>query len=79
MIVIAAILTTFEGKGDEYQEKIKELAPKVRRDPGTIEYTIHRMTDNPSKFLVYERYENMEALKMHPLTPHFKAYRQETS
>ena len=26
MIVIGAMLTTFEGRGDEYQEKLKELA-----------------------------------------------------
>ncbi len=73
------MLTTYEGKGDEYQENIKELAVKVRKDPGTIRYVVHRLIDDPSKFFVYEQYENEEAVKLHGSTPHFKEYRKLTA
>ena len=78
MIVICALITIVEGKGDEYQEKFKELAPKVRKDPGAITYVLHRNIDDPDQFFVFEQYENEEAIKYHGSTEHFKAYRQAT-
>ena len=79
MIVICALITTVEGKGDEYQEKFRGLAEKVRKDPGAITYVLHRMIDDPDKFFVFEQYEDEEAIKYHSSTEHFKAYRQETA
>ena len=76
MVIVAAFLTTVDGKGDEWEEEIKKLVPKVRKDPGTITYAVHRNKDNPSKFFIFERYESEEALKAHMETPHFKAYRE---
>ena len=79
MIVICALISVVKGKGDEYQEKFKDLAVKVRKDPGAITYVLHRMIDDPDKFFVFEQYENEEAIKYHGSTEHFKAYRQETA
>ncbi|MDD4876321.1 MAG: putative quinol monooxygenase [Dehalococcoidales bacterium] len=79
MIVICALITTVEGKGDEYQEKFQGLAAKVRKDPGAITYALHRKLDNPDQFFVFEQYENEEAIKYHAATEHFQAYRQETA
>lgn len=79
MIVICALITTVEGKGDEYQEKFKGLAAKVRKDPGAITYVLHRKLDDPDQFFVFEQYENEEATKYHASTEHFNAYRQETA
>ena len=79
MIVICALITTAEGKGDEYQEKFKGLAAKVRKDPGAITYVLHRKIDDPDQFFVFEQYENEEAIKYHASTEHFNAYRQETA
>ena len=78
MIVICARITIAKGKGDEYLEKFKELAPKVRKDPGAITYVLHRNIDDPDQFFVFEQYENREAIKHHASTEHFKAYRRET-
>ena len=79
MIVICALITTLEGKGDEYQEKFKGLAAKVRKDPGAITYVLHRKIDDPDQFFVFEQYENEDAMKYHASTEHFKTYRQETT
>ena len=79
MVVICALVTTVEGKGDEYQEIFKRLAAKVRKEPGAITYVLHRNIDNPDQFFVFEQYENEEAIKYHASTEHFKAYRQETA
>jgi len=78
MVVVCALITVAEEKGNEYQEKFKGLAAKVRKDPGTITYVLNRSTEDPDKFFVFEQYENEEALKYHASTEHFQAYRKET-
>ncbi|MDD5083043.1 MAG: putative quinol monooxygenase [Dehalococcoidales bacterium] len=79
MIVVAAMITVADGKGDEYLAHFKKLAPQVRKDPGAITYVMHRKIDDPNKFFVFEQYKDQAALKYHGETPHFKAYRQATA
>lgn len=74
MIVIAATLTAAEGKADELESEFQKLVPKVRKDPGTVAYVVHRGLEDPSKFFVYEKYESQDALKAHSSTPHFQEF-----
>ena len=74
MIVVAATLTSVEGKGDELEQECRKLVPKVLKDPGTIAYVVHRGVDNPAKFFIYEKYENGDAIKHHGSTEHFKEF-----
>jgi quinol monooxygenase YgiN len=74
MIVVAAKMKAVEGKGDELERELRKLIPKVLKDPGAISYTVHRKADAPNEFLVYEKYENGEALKFHSSTEHFKEF-----
>jgi len=76
MIVVAAMVKVIEGKGDEVEQAFQKLVPKVLNDPGTITYAVHRSIDDPSKFFVYEKYEDREALKRHGSTPHFQEFAQ---
>lgn len=74
MIVVAAKLKAVEGKGEELEQEFRKLVPKVLKDPGTISYIIHRSVNTPNDFLVYEKYESMDALKLHGSTEHFKEF-----
>jgi quinol monooxygenase YgiN len=74
MIVVTAKLRSVEGKGDELEQKFRELSPKVLKDPGTISYAVHRGVNAPNDFFVYEKYESMEAFKLHGSTEHFKEF-----
>jgi quinol monooxygenase YgiN len=74
MIVVAAKLKAAQGKEDELEKEIRKLVPKVLKDPGTISYVVHRKTDAPNEFFVYEKYESGEALKLHSSTEHFKEF-----
>jgi quinol monooxygenase YgiN len=74
MIVVAAKLKAVEGKGDELEREFRKLIPKVLKDPGAIMYAVNRKADVPNEFLVYEKYESMEALKLHGSTEHFKEF-----
>ena len=74
MLIGTAILRAIEGKEDEIEKEFCTLIPKVRKDPGTITYIVHRALDNPQKFFVYEKYQDKEALNYHASTPHFKEF-----
>jgi quinol monooxygenase YgiN len=74
MIVVAAKMKAVEGKGDVLAQEFRNLIPKVLKDPGAITYTVHRKTDAPNEFLVYEKYESGDALKYHGSTEHFKEF-----
>jgi quinol monooxygenase YgiN len=62
------------GYGRAAEQELRKLAPKVRLDPGAVSYMIHRGTEDPLRFFVYEEYESMDAIKYHVSTPHFKAF-----
>ena len=75
MIVVAAFITTVEGKGDEWENEIKKVVPKFRREPGLITFLVHRNTDNPSRFFLFEKWKSEKALKEHFETRDYKVYR----
>ncbi len=79
MIVVCAMLKAVDGRGDEVEQEFKKLVPKVLNDPGAIAYTVHRAIDDPNKFFVYEKYEDMDALKLHSSTEHFKEFGRTTA
>ena len=74
MLVVAAMLKVLDGKGDELEQEINKLVPKVLEEPGVITYLVHRGIDNPSKFFVYEKYKSKEDFVYHCTTPHFKEF-----
>ena len=74
MLVVAAMVKAVEGKGDKLEREFKKLVPKVLEEPGVITYVVHRSIDDPSRFLVYERYKDREAFDYHCSTPHFKQF-----
>jgi len=74
MICLTAILKCNEGKSADVIEEFKKLQPKVLKDPGTVGYMICQAADDPNKLLVFEQYENREALQYHGQTEHFKAF-----
>ncbi|MBN1382372.1 MAG: antibiotic biosynthesis monooxygenase [Deltaproteobacteria bacterium] len=78
MVVLTAILTANEGKGDKIEKLFQDLVPKVLKDPGTVNYAVHRNANDPNKFFVYECYESQDALKYHGSTEHFKGFGQAT-
>ena len=76
MVVIAAMIKTAAGRGDELEREFRKLAPKVLREPGMITYTVHRSLDDPSKFFVYEKFRTKADFELHCSTPHLKEFSQ---
>ena len=80
MLVLSVILNIAEGQGDKFAAEWEKSARVARKEEkGCLMYVLDRSLDNPDKFLVYEAYENEEALKYHVSRPNFLAYRQATA
>lgn len=66
MPTLLATLKVKKDKVEEAKEGFRKLAAQVRaNEPGTQVYAFHQRKDDPSTFIVYEKYANDEAFKKH--------------
>ena len=70
MIIVLAILEAQAGKEKEFEDALRAMIPKVQDEQGTLAYILHRATDNPAKFMFYEKYKDEEAFAYHGSTPY---------
>ena len=73
MIVLIAKYLVKPGHGDAVEAALRRVAPLVlAQEPGCTQYRVHRSTDNPDLFLLYEEYVDQAAVEAHRRTPHFQ-------
>ena len=65
MLTLTAVLTVKAGQEEEFERIMHVAVPKVREEPGNIAYSLHRSAESSRVFLVYEEYEDAEALESH--------------
>lgn len=66
MITLIAKLKVKEGKMDEAIVLLKEIVPKIKAaEPGCIEYIPHTVRGEDNAIIIYEKYQDKEALKIH--------------
>lgn len=71
MLIVVAVLKAKQGKEKEMEEALTGIVPKVAAEEGTKAYTLHRAKKEPGKFLLYEKYQDKEALNQHSSTSYF--------
>ncbi len=65
MLALIARLTVKEGNEKKFEETMKGVVPKVRKEPGNLAYTMCRIKDNPRVFVFYEEYRDDAAFSAH--------------
>lgn len=65
MLICTAKLTVKAGAEQEFERIMRIVVPKVREEPGNGAYVVHRSTQDPRVFLLYETYEDQAALEAH--------------
>ena len=60
------------GKSTQVEAILRELAAAIRREPGNLQFTVHRSRDDADEFLLYEVYASEQAFREHQQTEHFK-------
>ena len=61
-----------EGAGERFEAAFAKAITATRKERGNLAYDLNRDTQNPSHYLVYERWKDLAALEAHLKTPHLK-------
>ena len=72
VIVLIATYRGQPGQGDTIEPLLTELAAATRTEPGCLLYLVNRSTTAPDTFVLYEHYDDEEALAAHRESPHFQ-------
>jgi quinol monooxygenase YgiN len=62
-----------EGAEKQFEAAFAKAIPATRKEKGNLAYDLNRDTQDPSRYLVYERWKDLTALEAHLKTPHIKA------
>jgi quinol monooxygenase YgiN len=72
MTVLTAIYHCKAGMGDTVEQALREMILLVKEEKGCIHYLVNRSKDDPDAFLLFEQYQDEQALASHSETPYFK-------
>jgi quinol monooxygenase YgiN len=50
---------------DRVKARLTELAAETRREKGNLFYLLHEVTNQPDRFVIYERWADQAALDFH--------------
>jgi quinol monooxygenase YgiN len=85
-IVVHVHIETLPGRGGEQVAAFERLAPLVRAERGCLQYDLHRVVDDPDRFVLLERWAGEAELSAHHEQPHMaeaaaanRAFRAATS
>jgi len=73
-IVLDVHMEAAPGREEDVAKALGALLAPTRKEPGCLEYQLHRDPENPLKFLFFERFANQAALDAHLAAPHFQAF-----
>jgi quinol monooxygenase YgiN len=65
-----------EGMAEQVQELLLTNVAHIQEgEQGNLAFAVHRSTDNPNEFWLYETWENLEAVEAHESGPAFQQYK----
>lgn len=74
-IIITAILKPKEGLEEQVLTALKTVQNHSRQEDGCIRYDLHQTEDHV--FVLYESWENNDALESHAKSKHYQEYREQ--
>ncbi|GFK94029.1 Putative monooxygenase [Fundidesulfovibrio magnetotacticus] len=72
MIFMTAAFTPAQDKEHELEALLRGLVGETAREPGALEYMLHRTRQQPPRFVFYERFADQAALDSHMAEPFFQ-------
>ena len=74
-VAVISINTAKPGQEKHLEAAMRALIEPTRKDPGFIQYDLHRDVNDPRTFVFIERWESQAALDQHAKAPHIAAWR----
>lgn len=77
-VTVIARFLAGDGMEGRLEQELRQMVEPTRAEPGCINYDLHRQSDDGRVFLIYENYEDAEAVEHHKQTPHFRNLQEVT-
>ncbi len=71
-IHVVAKIKAKAGSEAQLEEAFRKMITKVRSEPGTLAYILHRSVQDPTVFVFFESYQDQAALDAHSKSEHMK-------
>lgn len=78
-LIVNAVIRTRPGAGDALVEAFAPCIRGSRAEPGCRWYELFRSTEDPESFVVFEGWDDPEALEAHTRTPHYRDLLESTA
>jgi quinol monooxygenase YgiN len=75
-LTVIAYLTAKPGKEAEARKHIQALISPTHAEKGCINYDLHEMHGESTKFMFYDNWESAEHLGAHARSAHLEAFRK---
>ncbi len=69
-LTVIAKIKAKAGSEAQLEAAFREMITKVRSEPGTLTYILHKSTQDPTVFVFVESYQDQAAFDFHGKTPH---------
>ncbi|HMO19827.1 MAG TPA: putative quinol monooxygenase [Candidatus Melainabacteria bacterium] len=70
-VTVIAKLKAKPGLEEKVRQELEVMVKETEKEPGCINYDLHRHMEEPGTFLFHENWESKEALDRHMKTEHF--------
>jgi len=74
-VAVVAIFVARPGKEEELRQALEANVEPTRKEPGALQYDLHRDIKEPRRFIFVERWESEAALAKHGESAHIQAFR----
>lgn len=76
MLIFIAVGHIKPDKINQALEAVQAYMPKIRTEPGTLEYIVYRGVDDPNMIAFFEKYQDQDAQATHASAEESKAFLQ---
>ncbi|MDX2266219.1 MAG: putative quinol monooxygenase [Hyphomicrobiales bacterium] len=73
-LTLVAIITAKPGQEEELGRRLSALVAPTRLEPGCLNYDLHRSSDDPAVFMLYENWRSKADLDAHFEMPYLKDF-----
>ena len=78
-ITVVAVVRAKKGCETALKNVLLELLAPSRAEESCIRYWLHQHSQDPTRFIFYETWTSLDALKEHSQAPHLEAFRAKAS
>ncbi len=74
MLIVSGEIVVEEGAVDQVRDALRTMEDETRKEAGCLTYVFSVDINAPRVMRIFERWESMDALKVHLKTPHMATF-----